>query len=803
MWSECVLTAVYLINRLPSSVLSGKSPYEIMYNIEPNISHLKVFGCLCFATVLNNSDKFSSRSEKSVFIGYSFEKKGYKLFSLESKKILFSRDVTFYETVFPFKNKSENKDFEFHFQNTDSLNFFNHFLDDEHLSDEPYDEKRDKKPKKSEDIDPLSLRGTENTGFTKKGEGVHPSESAEAANDEEENVTLEENVNQSEGDDNFYNEFNNLFKEPVIVTPSKQSNLRTYVRRSDRKTQMPVKLSDYEVDTKVKYNIDKHVNYSKLNTENYNFSTSLNKIREPKTYKEAATNPKWIEAMNLEVEALNRNETWDEITELPVGRKAIRGKWVFKIKYKSNGEIERYKARWVAKGYNKKEGVYYDETFSPVVKIVTVRCLLSVAVQHGWSVFQMDVNNAFLYGELDEDVYMCLPEGYCDVNDTRVCKLKKSLYGLKQAPRKWNEKLTSVLIENGFEQSKNDFSLFIKNKNGIFIALLVYVDDIVITGNNVQAINEVKAFMGSKFLIKDLGKLKYFLGIEVLNSDGNMFLTQRKYCLELLAEFGMLACKPCNTPIETKECSAKPDQVIVDVPLTGITNYQKLVGKLIYLTHTRPDISYAVHVLSQYMHAPMQSHLKLAFRVLRYLKNAPGQGISFYKGNNLDINVFVDSDWAKCKVTRKSVTGYCVFLGKSLVSWKSKKQSMLSKSSAEAEYRAMNSVTCEVIWIQKILTEMNIKTSLPVPLHCDNSSAIQIAANPVFHEKTKHFEIELFFLREKVAAGVVKTVKVKSVDNVTDIFTKGLSAQEHKKFCDGLGLYDMYKAEIKGECSKG
>ena len=178
-------------------------------------------------------------------------------------------------------------------------------------------------------------------------------------------------------------------------------------------------------------------------------------------------------------------------------------------------------------------------------------------MHNGWSVYQMDVNNAFLYGELDEDVYMCLPEGYSDGKS--VCKLKKSLYGLKQAPRKWNEKLTSVLLENGFTQSKNDFSLFVKNKNGIFIALLVYVDDTVITGNNIQEINEVKSFMSSKFLIKDLGKLKYFLGIEVLNSGGNMFLTQRKYCLEVLAEFGMLACKPCNTPIETKECSAKPD----------------------------------------------------------------------------------------------------------------------------------------------------------------------------------------------------------------------------------------------------
>lgn len=185
----------------------------------------------------------------------------------------------------------------------------------------------------------------------------------------------------------------------------------------------------------------------------------------------------------------------------------------------------------------------------------------------------MDVNNAFLYGQLDEDVYMCLPDGYSDKDDTRVCKLNKSLYGLKHAPRKWDEKLTSVLFENGFKQSKNDFSLFIKNKNGIFIALLVYVDDIVITDNNVQAINEVKSFMSSKFLIKDLGKLKYFLGIEVLESDGNLFLTQRKYCLEVLFEFGILACKPCNIPIETKDNPTKPDQVIVDLPLVGINNY--------------------------------------------------------------------------------------------------------------------------------------------------------------------------------------------------------------------------------------
>jgi hypothetical protein len=249
-----------------------------------------------------------------------------------------------------------------------------------------------------------------------------------------------------------------------------------------------------------------------------------------------------------------------------------------------------------------------------------------------------------LYGELKEDVYMCFPDRYFDKTDTRVIKLNKSIYGLKQAPRKCNEKLTSALLENEFKQSKNDFSLFIKNKNGIFISLLVYVDDIVITENNIQAINEVKSFMSSKFLIKDLGKLKYFLGIEVPESNGSLYLNQRKYCLEVLVEFGLLACKPCNTPIKTKDNTSKLDLSSANLPLSSNNNYQKLVGKLIYLTHTRPDINYAVHVLSQFMHAPLQSHLKLAFRVLRYLKNAHGKGLSFCKGNEFGLNVYVDSD---------------------------------------------------------------------------------------------------------------------------------------------------------------
>ena len=232
----------------------------------------------------------------------------------------------------------------------------------------------------------------------------------------------------------------------------------------------------------------------------------------------------WLDAINSEMEALYTNDTF-EIVELPDGRKAIGSKWVFKIKYKSSGEVDRYKARLVAKGYNQKEGVDFDETFSPVVKILTVRCLINLAVQQDWPIFQLDINNAFLYGDLEETVYMSLPEGFFDVNDKRVCRLKKSLYGLKQAPRQWNARLTSALIENGFVQSKSDYSLFVKNDSGSFVGLLVYVDDIIVTGNNLIEIEKFKTFLKSKFQIKDLGKLKYFLGIEVIDTDKGLCLT--------------------------------------------------------------------------------------------------------------------------------------------------------------------------------------------------------------------------------------------------------------------------------------
>ncbi|GJU97860.1 ribonuclease H-like domain-containing protein, partial [Tanacetum coccineum] len=362
----------------------------------------------------------------------------------------------------------------------------------------------------------------------------------------------------------------------------------------------------------------------------------------------------------------------------------------------------------------------------------------------------------------------------------------------KQAPRQWNAKLTQTLIEHGFIQSKSDYSLFTKSESGKFMVLLVYVDDIIITGNNVDEIEKFKKYLNSKFMIKDLGKLKYFLGIEVIDTDRGLCLSQRKYCLDLLSDFGLLACKPSATPLE-QNLTITNEPSSTDPVLDNVTEYQKLIGKLIYLTHTRPDISYSVHCLSQFMHKPLKSHLKIALKVLRYLKNNPGIGVHIVKQPKVSLEAFVDADWAKCVVTRKSVTGFCIKLNGSLVSWKSKKQNTLSKSSAEAEYRAMASVTSEIVWILKILKDLNWEHFMPVNMFCDSQAAIKIAANPVFHERTKHLEIDLHFVREKILSGVLKTQKISSADQTADIFTKGLDKLQHD---NGVEAWELCLAQL-------
>lgn len=501
--------------------------------------------------------------------------------------------------------------------------------------------------------------------------------------------------------------------------------------------------------------------------------------------------------MNSELDALERNGTWD-ITVLPPQKTAIGCKWLYKSKYNPDGTLERHKARLVILGCKQRPGEDYDQTFAPVAKLTTVRALLVVTAMKGWLAIQMDVSNAFLHGDLMEEIYMKLPPGYthygCRMNSTYataiptpdptfVCKLKKTIYGLKQSPRLWFCKLTTTLIQDGFLQSKADHSLFTKTSSTDITIILIYVDDLMICGSSNDEINNLKAMLSSHFHMKDLGNLRYFLGIEIDRTTSGFFISQAKYTMDLLKEYGVINSKPLKLPMDShlKLTTNKGD------PLPDATRYQRLVGKLIYLTITRPDVNFTVQLLSQFMHQPTTVHMQTAKRLLRYLLGSPNQGILLASSSAAQLTAYCDSDWAGCPITRKSTTGYCIFLGSSPISWKAKKQQVIARSSAEAEYRAMALTACEVTWLSTLLKDLGIQNLPPTLLHCDNQAALAIAANPILHEKMKHVEIDCHYVREKIKDGSIRTAHVSSSDQVADILTKVLPIKQHQHILSKLG----------------
>lgn len=536
-----------------------------------------------------------------------------------------------------------------------------------------------------------------------------------------------------------------------------------------------------------KHPIERFVSYGKLSQSYKTFVTALDNTHIPSNIHEALQNSEWAAAVTEEVQALIKNGTW-EITSLPSGKKPVGCKWIFSMKYNADGSVNRYKARLVAKGFTQSYGVDYEETFAPVAKLNSVRVILSLAANLDWPLHQLDIKNAFLNGDLEEEVYMQIPPGLESSSTANmVCRLRKSLYGLKQSPRAWFDRLTRVVKKDGFNQCQSDHTMFVKHSMEGKVALfIVYVDDIVITGNDYDQIDHLKGLLAKEFEVKDLGQLKYFLGMEVARTKDGIYVSQRKYTLDLLQETGMLGCKAANTPIE--QIKGREDES----PPADKDRYQSLVGKLIYLSHTRPDIGFAVSLASRYMSNPTESNMKMANRILQYLKGTPGRGLHFKRNSNRDIEVYTDSDWAGCSTDRKSTTGYCSFVWGNLVTWRSKKQSVVARSSAEAEFRAMALGICEGMWLKSMLDEIKIHVNHSVRLLCDNKAAISIAKNPVQHDRTKHVEIDRHFIKEKIDQKIINIDHVPSCKQTADILTKALPRNTYENIKSNLGMIDIY-----------
>ncbi|KAM0029215.1 putative RNA-directed DNA polymerase [Helianthus debilis subsp. tardiflorus] len=537
-WGECILTATYIINRLPSKVIGGKTPFELLYGEKPSYDHMRIFGCMAYyRSIEAKSDKFEIRGKPGVFMGYPNGTKGYKIYDPNSGKIVISRDVTFAEKVFPFAIKTKGCET----KEEDVFGFplvENGPTKNNEKKMEDLDLGLNNQTTQPERLEHIELEELGFNGPTEQEINVESPRALEEMNDTVGNLNKEANEN--------------------AVPVREARNKSRPARLNDYEVQLPPSIDHAQTSSSQQsstvFPLANFVSYDNFTDSHKAFLTAISSNDEPKNYNQAVQIQEWRDAMKTEIKALEENGTWT-LEDLPDGKRPIDSKWVYKIKYKPNGEIERYKARLVAKGYTQMEGVNYHDTFAPVAKLVTVRSLLAIAIKKEWTIHQLDVNNAFLHGDLNEEVYMRIPPGYDNDKggEAKVCRLRKSLYGLKQASRNWYQKFTSALLDLDFKQSYADHSLFIYKSEDVFVAALIYVDDVIVVGNNQDRIQKTKDYLNNKFSIKDLGPLKYFLGIEAARTKDGMVLSQRKYTLDILEDSGMLGCRPCSFPMEPNQ----------------------------------------------------------------------------------------------------------------------------------------------------------------------------------------------------------------------------------------------------------
>ncbi|KAM1465721.1 hypothetical protein COP2_045561 [Malus domestica] len=719
-WVEAFHTAVYLINRLPPQA-SSVSPWEKLFQAPPKYHNLKAFGCACYPWLQPySSHKLDTKSKLCVFLGYSLHHSGYRCFDPVANKLYVSRHVTFDEHLFPFKTG---------------------LFSGSSLSSDA------SPPSTVPAPIPLTIPVSSSPSTVQL---AHP---------------------------------DSVLHPSSTSSPSAASSspLPCPIPAGSSPTPTPTPLNLHPMTTRAKAGIHKPKVFT---ATKHSLPASVDSITclhpTPTTFLQASKHPHWLAAMEAEFQALQHTGTWDLVPFQPA-LNLVGCKWVFKVKHGPDGSIERYKARLVAKGFHQQEGLDFTETFSPVAKPTTIRILLSIAVSYNWFIHQLDVSNAFLHGTLKEDVYMIQPPGFVDSNyPHHVCKLKRSLYGLKQAPRAWYEAFYKAILSLGFLASSSDTSLFIK-KDSTITFILVYVDDIIITGSSTSVCTSIISQLQTMFPVKDLGDLHYFLGIEVHRSATGLFLHQSKYALDLLKKTDMVGVKPCSTPV----ASAKLDHS--GTLLSDPTFYRSIVGALQYLTWTRPDLAFAVNQVCQYMHSPRTIHLQAVKRILRYLKGTLDSGLCFTKGCQ-SLTAWSDADWAGCPIDRRSTSGYCVFLGPNLISWSAKKQCTVARSSTEAEYRSLAHTAAELSWVSKILHDISFPLLHTPAIFCDNKSAIALAFNPVFHARTKHVEIDYHYIREKVLSGTVSVHHVTSLLQLADIFTKSLPAPRFAELTSKLSV---------------
>ncbi|WVZ97683.1 hypothetical protein U9M48_043197 [Paspalum notatum var. saurae] len=495
-------------------------------------------------------------------------------------------------------------------------------------------------------------------------------------------------------------------------------------------------------------------------------------IDQPTCVEEALADPDSIIAMQEELNNFARNEVW-VLEERPKDKNIIGTKWVFRNKQDEHGVVQHNKARLLAKGFAQVEGLDFGETFASVARLEAIRILLAYSSHHKIKLYQMDVKSAFLNGYFNELVYVDQPLVFEDPRKpNHVYRLQKALYGLKQAPRAWYERVRDFLIMQGFKIGKVGMTLFTKDVNGDLFICQINVDDIIFGCTNEKLSHEFGDMMPSGFEMSMIGELNFFRGFQIKQVKGGIFIHQEKYCRDLLKKFKMRDCKPISTPVSTNDhLDADMDEKPVDQ-----STYRSMIGSLLYLTASRPDIMFSVCLCARFQAAPKKSHLTAVKRILQYLKHTPSIGLWYPEGAKLELLGYSDSDFAGYRVDRKSTSGGCHLLGRSLVSWSSKKQNCVALSTAEAEYIAAGACCAQILYMKQSLLDFGVICG---------SSAAKIAKNPIQHSRTKHIDIRHHFLHDHEAKDDITITGVRSEEQLVDNFTKPIGEET---FCSLLGI---------------
>ncbi|XP_071695864.1 uncharacterized protein [Rutidosis leptorrhynchoides] len=701
-------------------------------------------------------------SHMTASSGYPSNHRGYKCYDLKSRKFIVSRNVIFVETQFPFATIKPSSPPNYQ-SLTDAVHpyFYTPHLFSKHSVDSPSPtaHSTDSSPTHTTTVFPSEFtpQPTSPTGPSTGPiptpisptaqspatqspiNSPHPNSSTPTSTHSDHASTVPSGNNNSPTDQN---------------TPPPTRTIITHSMQGICKPKVPFNLSSL---------------------------TSISPI--PRIPKDALSDPNWYMAMTDEYKALMDNNTWVLVPQTP-HMHVICSMWIFWHKLKSDGSLERYKARLVGDGRSQTVGIDCNETFSLVVKPDTIRLVLSISLSKSWNINQLDVKNAFLHGSLNETVYMYQPYGFRDsTKPDHVCLLKRSLYGLKQAPRVWYQRFTTFASSIGFHHSHSDHSLFVYTSGKETAYLLLYVDDIILVTSSNSLHTTLMSLFAKEFAMKDLGSLSNFLGISVIKNEHGLFLSQETYAEDIISRAGMTSCKSVKTPVDTNGKMSTNGPSYSDP-----TEFRSLAGALQYLTFTRPDISYAVQQICLHMHDPKECHMQALRRIIRYIRGTISHGLQLTKSSFSSLTSYTDADWGGCPNTRRSTSGYCVFLGGNLVSWSAKRQPTVSRSSAEAEYRGVANVVSESCWLQNVLLELRCPISKATIVFCDNVSAIFLSGNPVQHQRTKHIEMDIHFVREKVARGQVRVLHIPTRFQIADIFTKGLPRVLFEEFRTSLNV---------------